>query len=84
MKYGIYSIKDHKFQFGEPITSPDDATAKRYFAMLVNNATGTNMLNFAAADYDLFKVGTFDSENGQVDSCWPVEFIVNGSSVLGD
>lgn len=85
MKNKLYSVKDHKFIFGEPFLSPDDATAKRYFGMIVNNSQqGRNIMNYAPADFDLFRVGEFDSEAGRVEPCWPIEFVVNGASLVGD
>lgn len=85
MKTNIYSVKDHKFLFGDVFQSPDDSTAVRYFGMIVNNTrVGNNLMNYAPQDFDLFRVGSFDSETGQVDSVWPVEFVINGSNLVGD
>lgn len=85
MKTNVYSLKDHKFLFGDVFQSPDDPTAVRYFGMVINNTrAGNNMMNYAPQDFDLFKVGTFDSENGQIEPIWPIEFVVNGSSLVGE
>lgn len=81
----LYSVKDHKFIFAEPFISPDDSTAKRFFSMRVNNPqSGFNVMNYAPADFDLFRVGKFDTESGKIDECWPIEFICNGASVVGE
>lgn len=84
MRLALYAIKDQKFAFSEVFPSRDDSSASRYFAMLINNAAPNNVMNFAPKDFDLYQVGKFDSETGQIDSVWPIEFVVNGSSLVGD
>ena len=83
MKVREYSVKDHKFAFSEPFQAPDDAVARRYFGMIVNGS-GSNVMNYAPADFDLFAIAEFDTESGQVTPIYPVEFIVNGASVAAE
>lgn len=83
MKVREYSVKDHKFAFSEPFQAPDDAVAHRYFAMIVNSAEARNVMAFAPSDFDLYCIAEFDTESGQVTPIYPVEFIVNGQSVVG-
>lgn len=83
MKVPFYSIRDKLAGFGYPTVDLNDATAKRNFAVAVNNP-GVNSMSFAPGDYDLYKVGFFDTENGSIlptDTGLP-EFIVSGSSVF--
>lgn len=84
MKVREYSVKDHKFAFSEPFQAPDDAVAKRYFSMIVNSGESRNVMAFAPADFDLYCIAEFDTVSGQVTPIYPVEFIVNGQSVVGE
>lgn len=84
MKVREYSVKDHKFAFSEPFQAPDDAVAKRYFSMIVNSGGDRNIMAFAPADFDLYCIAEFDTESGQVTPIYPVEFVTNGQSVVGD
>ena len=60
----------------------NDDAAKRDFAYAVNNNPG--VMNFSPADYDLYRVGTFDSLNGDIKSEKVCKFIVNGREVMFD
>lgn len=82
MIYPCYSVRDNKVGF-EPsiLIDMNDATAKRGFGFQVNNAT--SMRNFSPADYDLFKIGEFDTESGIFKAITP-EFICNGVNVLNE
>lgn len=78
MIYGIYSINDHKAGFIGLNLDQNDQTASRNFAHAVMQ-TGT-LYNTHAEDYELFKIGTFDTETGTI-SVLPVkELIAEGYS----
>lgn len=81
MKYPIYSYRDKKVGFMPPQCEQSEQAAVRGFSYGVNGNSG--IMNFAPADYDLYKVGEFDTESGQVTACLP-EFIVNGASVFAE
>lgn len=66
--------------FGAVFGHPNDDTARRYFGRLVSN--GDSDVTFSPADFDLYKVGTFDDNNGLISLVTPIEFICNGMEVL--
>lgn len=78
----VYSFRDNKTSFGQIWFDNGDESAKRGFAMMVNNPDG--IMGFSPSDFDLFKIGTFDTETGRLDSIWPIEFLVNGRALVGD
>lgn len=80
MVYPVYSYRDAKVGFGAPTIDLNDQTAIRLFSYKVNNSDG--LMGFAAQDWDLYKIGTFDSEKGVMVSETPV-LVVSGSSVYG-
>ena len=80
MVYGVYAFRDNKTSFGQIWNDHNDESAKRGFAMMINNADG--LMGFAPSDFDLFKIGEFDSENGQLSPVWPIEYLVNGNAVI--
>lgn len=82
MTYGVFSYRDNKSSFGQIWYDRSVDAAKRGFAMMVNQPDG--IMGFAPSDFDLFKVAEFDSETGQLDPIWPIEFIVNGRDLVGE
>lgn len=62
MKYPIYSYRDLKVAFGQPIVEMNDQTAIRGFAYAINQNQG--LMNFSPKDYDLYRIGEFDAEKG--------------------
>lgn len=83
MKYPVYSYRDNKSEngFGVPILEENEATAIRRFGFEVNRA-GSMML-FSPSDFDLYKVGDFDTKKGELTGCVP-EFVVSGISVFNE
>lgn len=80
MKYPIFSYRDNKVGFGQPITDMNDQSAIRGFSFAINNNTG--LMNFSPNDFDLYKIGEFDSEQGIIISFEVPVLIVSGSSVF--
>lgn len=81
MKYPIYSMRDSKVGFGTPFVETSDVTAQRGFAFAINNKDG--IMGFSPSDFDLYRLGWFDTESGQIGSEDVPFFIVSGSSVFG-
>lgn len=79
MKYGIYSIRDKLAGYMSLTLEKSDAIATRGFTTLVN--TSDTVLSANPGDYDLYKVGEFDSESGVIESCVP-SFVCSGGSVF--
>ncbi len=76
MKLNIYSVKDVVVgELGNPFYLSNDEEAKRAYKNAINANNGTNIcINYQ--DTQLFKLGTFDTTTGNIDS--KVEYLVNG------
>lgn len=76
MLRNIYCIKDNKTGFLTPVPDENDASAMRNFEhalMQKNTIYGTH-----GADFDLYKLGVFNSESGRIESLDQPEFIMGG------
>lgn len=82
MKYPIYSYRDIKSGFGSPVVDQSDVTAIRGFSYAINGSNG--IMNFSPSDFDLYKIGTFDSDTGVIVPETVPILIANGSSMVGD
>lgn len=80
MKYPVYSYRDQKVGFMPPQCDQSDQSAVRGFSYAINGNNG--MMHFSPKDFDLYKVGEFDTDNGTIEPCTPV-LIASGSSVFG-
>lgn len=81
MKYPVYSYRDALVGFGSPVIDISDQTAQRGFAMQMNNPQSLN--NFSPKDFDLYRIGFFDSDNGRLDPEDVPVLICNGVNVIG-
>lgn len=75
----VYCIKDAKVGWLQPTFETNDDVAMRNFAHAVMS-TGT-VLTTHKQDFDLFKIGTFDTDSGLINSCIP-QFIIGGDSIV--
>ena len=69
----LYSMKDVKVGFGIPFCSHSDATAIRELKVAVNAPKGSTLIADCPQDYELWKVGTIDTDTGIITPT--VEFI---------
>ena len=70
MKLNIYSIRDSKISaYSQPFYSHTNGSALRAFADHVNDKTSAP--NKHPEDYELFHLGTFDDETGEITSVKP-------------
>lgn len=76
MLQNVYSVKDAKRGFGAPFVHDNDATAMRDFEDIVSR--GNNIMGTHPQDFDLYKVGVFDTERGVFTSKDAPEFISAG------
>lgn len=83
MVYGVYSMRDKHVGFMEPRLDVNDQSAIRNFASALKNAPAESILGFAPVDFDLYKLGTFDTEKGMYNCFGVPEFLISGSSVVG-
>lgn len=79
MKRPVYCIRDKKSGFIQPTVDQNDETAKRNFAFAVQRSDSI-FLAFPD-DYDLYKVGEFDSDSGEMVGCLP-EFVCSARAFL--
>lgn len=78
MIYNLYSIRDKKSEFAAPVPVRDNDQAMRWF----DNQIKTNaFMTEYKDDFELYKVGTFDTETGKADKVELVEYIMSGSEV---
>ena len=82
MKYPFYAIRDVHVGFNQPMTDINDNTAIRNFSYAINNP-GNGVMNFQPKDYDLYRIGEFDTDSGLlIPEPVPV-LVVSGLSVYG-
>lgn len=81
MIYPICAIRDAKTQFYPPMIHENEVAAIRQFGMLINNSTGAE--NYAPGDFDMYVVGSFDSEKGVITPEVPIRQLVSGLEVFG-
>lgn len=79
MIYPIYAVRDLMTGFMSPTVDMNDVSAARNFTHAVKTSDGVMHTN--PSDFDLFRVGSFDTETGQIDSVWPIELITSGGDV---
>lgn len=80
MKKRMYCVRDNKVSFWSPQEDQNDQSAIRNFGYLL---THNDMIMYAPQDYDLYFVGTFDSDSGVMEPVTPIQFIASGASVFG-
>lgn len=79
MIIGVYSMRDIvSGQFNTPTFEVNDAYAVRSFRYAINN---NNFYKYLPADFDLFKIGEFDTEKGSIKPMDPT-MLVSGLSVI--
>lgn len=82
MKKILYSVRDDLNDFGSVFVAPSDGFAKRDFASAVNNP-GPSAVAFSPKDFALYRLGTFDSETGLIQSEPVPVLIVRGDALVG-
>lgn len=81
MTYGLYCIRDKYTTFMAPALDQNDESAKRGFGFAINN---NQEFSYSPADFDLYKVGEFDTVSGQIVAEVPIKFISNGMEVFNE
>lgn len=64
MVYFIYSMRDKHTGFVSPTFDLNDQTASRNFSMALSKSEG--VLGFAPSDFDLYCIGTWDTDSGVI------------------
>lgn len=79
MRVGLYSIKDSLVGFGYPFIQVSDPVAVRSFAAIAADERGD--IYKKPGDYDLYRVGAFDTDTGALVATEPV-FIARAADVV--
>ena len=76
----VYCVRDSKSGFTSPVLSASDDLAKRdfFFAVSHDNAL---LANFPV-DFDLYRVGSFDTVTGILTPITPLVHIANAKEAL--
>lgn len=80
MIYNVYSIRDELTGYMNITLDVNDNTAIRNFKHAVNSKD--LLFNTNPKDYTLYKIGTFETDNGILIPLTPIEYIVNGTSII--
>lgn len=80
MIYPIFSMRDKHTGFSVPTFDVNDQSAIRNFSHALVNAGG--ILSFAPADFDLYRLGSFDSDSGLLTPEPLPVMIISGASAL--
>lgn len=75
MKLSIYAIRDVHTGFLTPTVDQNDNSAMRNFAHAMKNPQ--SLFNSHPEDFTLFKIGSFDTESGEIVSQLP-ETVIDG------
>lgn len=82
MKFNVYCMRDQITGYQTPTFELNDAAAIRNFSYAIKQP---NTLLFASAkDFDLMKIGEFDTETGIIDPITPTLLIQGNSVVKGE
>lgn len=78
----IYSLYDTKtMTYNKPFIEPSDTVAMRSLRMEVNRADPNNVLYMFPEDYRLYRVGSFDTDTGNIDTVAP-ELVVDCETLV--
>lgn len=79
MIYGVYAVRDRLAGFAAPYLEQNDPMAMRGFERIILDRQ--SMPNFKPSDFDLCKLGTFDTDSGVISPSVPVLEVVSGQSL---
>lgn len=80
MKYILVSMRDSKVGFMPPQSDVNETHAIRSFSYAINN---NDEMAYSPKDFDLFKVGEFNTDTGEITACMP-DNIASGYSVFNE
>lgn len=81
MIYPVYALRDQAAgAFLAPTLNSSDAAAKRDLAMAVNQQPGA--MSFQPKDFDLYEIGSYDTENAVLTPLNPVRMVCNAASLV--
>ena len=75
MKMQIYCLRDRHVGFLTPQFEQNEPAAIRNFEHLVSQKG--NLVNFRPKDFDMYMIGEYETDSGEIQSCTPI-LIANG------
>lgn len=80
MILGVYAMQDARVGFLTPTVESNDAVAMRNFehGLLASQS----VLRTHAADFSLYKIGTYDSDTGLLSPLVPPAQVISGLSIV--
>lgn len=79
MLYGIYCVRDLKTSFLSPTVDVNDASAVRNFSHAI--IASDNIMHTHRSDFELFKLGTFDTDTASISLFDVRELLFEGKDV---
>lgn len=82
MIYKVFAIRDTKSCFMSPVVDINEQSAIRNFDRAVH-AGDQSLIAYAPGDFDLYCIGEYNDQSGELVPKNPVIFICNGASLIG-
>lgn len=79
MIYPVYAIRDSRVGFMTPTLDQNDPAATRNFAHAAMEPS--SLMHSHPSDFDLYRVGEFDTDSGEIKPCVP-SHVVSAVEVL--
>lgn len=79
MKLPICCMRDQLTGFMNPFVSTNESVAERDFKIIIND--DKQSLHYNPQHFDLYRLGSFDTDTGVIDPCEPT-IMVTGLSVM--
>lgn len=81
MTVNVYAVRDLVAKsFNQPWVDVNDEVAMRGFAQAINN---NSIMGFRPADFQLYQIGEFDTEKGDLQPILPI-LLARGDDVVAD
>lgn len=79
MIYGVFAVRDSRIGYLTPTVEPNETAAQRNFAHAV--LRGDSLLSSFSQDFDLYLIGRYDTDCGEITPVFPPEHIVSAASI---
>lgn len=77
MEFPVFSVRDLKVGFGFPFVSQSEPYAVRDF---LRQLSQNDSMSFSPADFQLYKIGNFNTDTALIEVCTPQLLVDGGSS----
>lgn len=79
----VFAIKDRAIDgYGDPFSQPSTQHALRWFRDQVNSDPAGSGIAAHPDDYDLYSVGTYDQDTGQLTAVFPPQLAGRGKDLV--